>query len=68
MTTEALGILFTTNPLILRAIAVIALVAIFGVFYAIEVYFERIRMQRPLQNKHEFAQDHVPGLRRNVQC
>lgn len=63
-----LGIFLITHPWMLHAIAVIALVAIFGVFCAMAVCFERIRTQRPLQNKREFAQDLVPGLRRNVQC
>jgi hypothetical protein len=52
----------------LHAIAVIALVTIFGVFCAIAAYFEPIRTQRSLHSKREFAQDLVPGLRRNVQC
>jgi hypothetical protein len=63
-----LGIFLTTHPWMLHAIAVIALVTIFGVFCAIAAYFEPIRTQRSLHSKREFAQDLVPGLRRNVQC
>ena len=63
-----LGIFLTTHIWMLHAIATIALVAIFGASSAIVACFERIRTQGPLQNRRAFAQDLVPGLRRNVQC
>ena len=65
-----LGMFLTTHPWMLHAIAVIALVAIFGVSCAIVSYVERMWSQGPrrTEKQREIGQALVRGLGRDMNC
>jgi len=68
MTTESWVIPFLTHPLVLRVMVVIALAAVFYALRAVALYVERVWSQGPrdIENRPEFGQTLVPGLRRNI--
>ena len=70
MNTEALSVLLTTQPWLLRIMVVTAIVAIAGSLYALATYVQRMWLQKPRKTASNYAVGNLgnPGMRPDLKC
>jgi len=70
MNTEALSVLLTTQPWLLRIMVVTAIVAIAGSLYALATYVQRFWLKKARESANNYSVGNIGnrGLRRELKC